>query len=264
MTPLRILVVEDEWPARNYLVELLQQTGRADVVAAVSRVDEARQALDPGARASIEAAFVDVRLRSRKRDQTGLAWLRSVASEPDAPLFVLATAHKEHAVEAFDLGVIDFLLKPFTPARVSACVDRLEQRRRPALAEAGIAPLRIAARRENVIIFLDMNEVWACEAADRLTFVHSVRGRFDLDLTLSAIGVSFGRTLLRVHRNWLINPARVLELERESGETSVLVGSAEGAQTSGVRVPVAKERAVSVRQALLSATRGVRPGSTTR
>jgi DNA-binding LytR/AlgR family response regulator len=91
-----------------------------------------------------------------------------------------------------------------------------------------------------------------------LTFVHSARGRFDLDLTLSAIGASFGRTLLRVHRNWLINPLRVVELEREAGDTNLFVGSSDSPEKAGVRVPVSKERAGAVRDALLAGTRGIR------
>jgi two-component system, LytTR family, response regulator LytT len=257
MTLLRALVVEDEWPARNYLVELLQQTGRTDVVAAVSTIDEARQALEPTSGAAVDAAFVDVRLKSRKQDQSGLAWLRAATRAPGAPMFVLATAHREHAVEAFDLGVVDYLLKPFTAGRVSDAVDRLLARRGGLRTDEAPTPLRIAARRDRVLVFLEMQDVWACEAAERLTFVHSSRGRFDLDLTLSAIGVSFGRMLLRAHRNWLVNPARVLEFERGAGETTLLVGSGQP-WAPGVRVPVAKERAVAVRDALLSGTRGVR------
>jgi two-component system response regulator LytT len=258
VTPLRALIVEDEWPARNYLVELLQQTQRADVVAAVATVREAQQALDPTADAAIDVAFVDVHLGPRKNDEGGLAWLRSVSRAGGAPMFVLATAYKQHALEAFDLGVVDYLLKPFTPQRVSECVVRLLERRRPTGQEAAPMPIRIAARRERVIVFLDLNEVWACEAVDRLTCVHSARGRFDLDLTLSAIGASFGRTMLRVHRNWLVNPGRVVELARDSGETRLFVGTAIGADKTGVTVPVAKERAVAVRDALLSSARGVR------
>jgi len=254
VTALRVLIVEDEWPARNYLVRLLQQTERAEVIAAVASIEEAEQALAPEAGASIDAVFVDVRLRSPRDDDAGIVWIRSLSQAPGAPLFVLATAHKQHAVEAFDLGVVDFLLKPFTAARVSACMDRLRERRR-AVATSKAVPLRMAARRENAIVFLDLDEVWACEAAERCTFVHSSRGRFDLDLTLSAIAVSFGRTLLRVHRNWLINLARVLELSRALGETSLLLGSAEG---SSLEVPVAKERAPAIRAALLSAAPGVR------
>jgi DNA-binding LytR/AlgR family response regulator len=257
MTSLRVLIVEDEWPARNYLVELLQKTERAEVVAAVATVREAQQALEPNAQAAIDVAFVDVRLNTRKGDQSGLVWLRSAHAAPGAPMFVLATAYEQHALEAFELGVVDYLLKPFTPRRVTECVARL-QKRRPPDDRAQPLPLRIAARRERVIVFLDLCDVWACEAADRLTFVHSARGRFDLDLTLSAIESSFGRTLLRVHRNWLINPSRVLELERDAGDTSVYVGHALGAEKSGVRVPVAKERAVAVRDALLTGARGVR------
>jgi len=120
VTVLRVLIVEDEWPARNYLVRLLQQTERAEVIAAVASIEEAEQALAPEAGASIDAVFVDVRLRSPRDDDAGIVWIRSLSQAPGAPLFVLATAHKQHAVEAFDLGVVDFLLKPFTAARVSA------------------------------------------------------------------------------------------------------------------------------------------------
>jgi DNA-binding LytR/AlgR family response regulator len=256
--PLRVLIVEDEWPARNYLVELVEQTQRAQVVAAVSRIAEAEQALLPGAGAAIDAAFVDVRLSAKTADRNGLEWVRATARTPGAPMFVLATAYSQHALEAFDLGVVDYLVKPFTLRRVSECVARLAERRRPADPGDGAIPLRIAARRDRAIVFLDMDEVWACEAADRLTFVHSIRGRFDLDLTLSAIASSFGKTMLRVHRNWLVNPARVVELEREAGETRLLVGTVAGQEASGVRVPVAKERSAAVRDALMATARGVR------
>jgi DNA-binding LytR/AlgR family response regulator len=254
---LRVLVVEDEWPARNYLVELLQKTGAADVVAAVATLAEAEQALAPQSGAGVDVAFVDIQLSARADDHSGLTWIRRAAQDPRAPMFVLATAYKQHALEAFDLGVSDYLVKPFTAQRVAACVQRLVARDKPRDPSAAI-PQRIAARRQRTIVFLELDEVWACEASERLTYVHSVRGRYDLDLTLSAIGASFGRTLLRVHRNWLVNAARVLELEREAGEMNLFVGSAAGADQAGVRIPVAKERAAEVRELLLATARGVR------
>lgn len=258
-TTLRVVVVEDEWPARNYLVELLQQTGAAEVVAAVATLAEAQQALAPHAGAGIDVAFVDIQLTARSGDHSGLDWVREASADPRAPMFVLATAYKQHALEAFDLGVADYLVKPFTPQRVAGCVQRLLARAQPRKPAAAI-PLRIAARRQRVIVFLELDEVWACEASERLTYVHSARGRYDLDLTLSAIGSSFGRTLLRVHRNWLVNAARVLELEREAGEMSLFVGAVTGPDKAGVRVPVAKERAGEVRELLLATARGVRQG----
>src|SRR5450631_2575440 len=113
-SPLRTLVVEDEWPARNYLVELLEGAGLAEVVGAVAGVEEAREALKGGpAGAGIEAVFVDVQLLGGEGAETGLDLVRSMTSSARAPMFVLATAFDQHAVEAFALGVVDYLLKPF-------------------------------------------------------------------------------------------------------------------------------------------------------
>src|SRR2546422_9700886 len=61
---------------------------------------------------------------------------------------------------------------------------------------------RVVARRNKSLVFLDPKKIWAFEAADRLTFVHSREGRFAIDLSLAAIEASFGRALFRVHRNW--------------------------------------------------------------
>jgi DNA-binding LytR/AlgR family response regulator len=104
---------------------------------------------------------------------------------------------------------------------------------------------------------LRLEEVWAFEAEERLAYVHTTRGRFDVDLSLSAVEACFGGALLRVHRNWLVNADYVQELEGTGSETELLVGSPAGAG-EGVRVPVARERAQSVREALLGNTTGIR------
>jgi DNA-binding LytR/AlgR family response regulator len=252
---LAVLVVEDEWPARNYLVELLQGSGRAEVVAAVATLDEARQALGPGG-VTAEVAFVDVQLAGGPHDDAGLELIRSMAGVPGAPLFVLATAHAAHAVEAFALGVVDYLLKPFSRERVEQCLERL--RRRLAEARPLPGPARIVARRRSGLVFLQLEEVWAFEAEDRLTFVHTPHGRFDVDLSLAAIEASFGRSLLRVHRRWLVNAAHVRLLDRQDGESELLVGGGLGDGAQGVRVPVARERAAEVKAALLAGTTGLR------
>lgn len=253
--PLRALVVEDEWPARNYLVELLEASHLAEVVGAVASLDEARQALLlPSAGLAVDAVFMDIALGG-SGDETGLDLVRASMRNARRPMFVLATAFKEHALEAFDLGVDDYLLKPFTDERVEQCLRRLHARR---IASAPGSPLRIVARRGKSLVFLDSNEVWAFEAADRLTSVHTPHGTFDLDLSLASIEASFGRALTRVHRNWLVNAAYVKELERDGAETTIFVGAGIGPHQPGIRVPVARERAPWVREALLASATGLR------
>jgi two-component system, LytTR family, response regulator LytT len=261
---LRTLVVEDEWPARNYLVELLEGSGLAEVVGAVSGVEEAREALRPSEGTSltpggmaIEAVFVDVQLLGGVDAETGLDLVRSMSGVPKAPMFVLATAFDRHAVEAFELGVVDYLLKPFTEERVAQSLRRLHERREPATGPSS-GTSRIVARRKRSLVFLELHEIWAFETADRLTYVHTEHGVFDVDLSLSAIEASFGRAFLRVHRRWLVNTRHIKELERQGDETRLFVGRALSNGAQGVHVPVARERAAAVRGVLLSNATGLR------
>jgi DNA-binding LytR/AlgR family response regulator len=251
---LRSLVVEDEWPARNYLVELLEASQRAEVVGAVATAEEAEAALTKGSGLVVDVAFVDVQLSSQ--DRAGLELARSLLQARPGLMIVLATAFDQHALEAFELGVVDYLLKPFSDERVLQCLNRL-QARKPAAGTA-VGPVRIVARRKKNLVFLAPEEIWAFEAADRLTFVHTAHGRFDLDLSLAAIEISLGRALTRVHRNWLVNAAFIKELERDGTETRLFVGTSLANASNGLHVPVARERAQQVKDMLLANTTGLR------
>jgi DNA-binding LytR/AlgR family response regulator len=259
---LRALVVEDEWATRNYLVELLEHSSLAEVIGAVASAEDARQFLESCPNdETIDVAFVDIQLAGSSRTDEGLELVRAYAGLTGAPMFVLATAFREHALEAFDLGVVDYLLKPFTEERVAECLDRLRSRRPPRLSSGSQTtprPHRIVARRKRALVFLRVDEVWAFEAAERLAYVHSARGRFDVDLSLSAIEASIGRAMLRVHRNWLVNTEHVRELEGQGSGTEILLG-VDGAEAAPLRVPVARERAQAVKEALLADSMGIRP-----
>jgi DNA-binding LytR/AlgR family response regulator len=244
---LRALVLEDEWPTRNYLVELIESTKLAEITGAVATLEEASAALEGS---PIDVVFVDLQLAGES--QTGLDLIRSAAQAPNAPMFVIATAFHQHSLEAFELGVVDYLLKPFSEERVEQCLRRLIARR----PERRSGPLRVVARRKRNLVFLDPGDIWAFEAVDRLTFVHSRHGKFDIDLSLTAIETSFGRTLTRVHRNWLVNLSLVQEIDRDGGEMTILVGSTVDAET--IRVPVSRDRAKAVRDLLLENATGLR------
>ena len=251
-TRLRALVVEDEWPAREYLVELLLATRQVEVVAAVASAAEARQALGPEGIA-VEVAFVDINLISSDGDETGLALVRELARRDGAPLFVMATALKQHAAEAFDLDVVDYLLKPWNEERVRECVARVTRRR---VRRAG--PTRVVARSKRGLVFLQASEVWAFEASERLSYVHAQAGRFDVDLSLAAIEASLGLGFLRVHRNWVVNREHVRALERDELGSTLVLGHSALSDAETLRVPVARDRAQEVRELLLAGATGIR------
>lgn len=241
----RALVVEDEAPARNYLVQLLQQTGRVQVAAAVPSTSQARAVLT---QTTVDVAFVDVRLGSAP--YAGLDLARWLAAEAPSVPVVMVTAARDHAVEAFELGIKDYLLKPYTSERVSACLTRVESllRARP------LERPRIVARQGPDLVFLDCEELRAFEASARLVTVHSVRGAFAVDLSLAALESVLGPFVLRVHRNWLVSRAHVTRLARDNGELHAHVRDLKST------VPVARDRRAQVRDALLARTVGLREG----
>jgi DNA-binding LytR/AlgR family response regulator len=251
---LRCLVLEDEWPARTYLVELLQASGLAEVVAAVGTVEEAQEALAPTSRLAVDLAFIDVQLARHPGNRAGLELVRALAQPHPEVAVVLATAFEAHALEAYQLGVADYLLKPFSEERVAQCLTRLRSRRSPGPA----LPPRIVARRRKNLVFLSPSEIWAFEAADRLTFVHSRHGKFDLDLSLAAIEHSLGDRVVRVHRNWLATVEHVKELEREQADITLFVGEGLGEGAPGVHLPVSRDRAQVVKELLLEHSTGLR------
>jgi two-component system LytT family response regulator len=119
---LRVMVVDDEPPARRGLRRLLRAHADVEVVAEAGTVSEAQAqaaALCP------DAIFLDVELT----DGRGFDL---VAQLSPAPAIVFVTAHDLYAVKAFDVSAVDFLLKPVEPARLAVTIDRLRGHRQDA------------------------------------------------------------------------------------------------------------------------------------
>ena len=255
---LLVLIVEDEWAARSYLTELVSQSGLAEVVAAVPSAEQARQVIS--AAPTIDAAFLDIHLAGDLSASAGLDLARELSQSRSAPLLVVASAAQQHALMAFELGVSDYLVKPFSADRVTQCLTRLRARaaRLHVQPRSPTIPSRIVARDRKRLLFLRPEEVWAFESEARLTFVHTRAGRYDLDLSLSAIEASVGAGFLRVHRSWLVHLDHVRGLDREEGESSLLVGDELDGPHRPLIVPVARERAQVVREHLLASATGLR------
>ncbi len=209
----RAVVVDDEPGAREDLCVLLADQEDVEVVGEASTVTEARRLI---ARERPDLMFLDIRLDR----ESGFDLLAAEAPECDV---VFVTAHAEHAIRAFEVNALDYLLKPVVPSRLRATLGRLragepEPRRsdRPLEYEDWLF-LSVGRRRR----FLRVNTISHIVAAGDYSIVHTLDGE----------EVRVGRSLrrwqerlpnshfLRVHRSSIVNLERVTRVEPWSNYT---------------------------------------------
>src|SRR5215470_17206346 len=116
MKPLRVLIVDDEPAIRNGIRKLLTAM---DSVQIAGECQNAAEAVSAIRRNQTDLVLLDIHLP----DASGLDVVRTVGAE-QMPLVVFVTAYDEHAIEAFELNALDYLLKPFDEPRVRATIER--------------------------------------------------------------------------------------------------------------------------------------------
>jgi LytTr DNA-binding domain len=119
------------------------------------------------------------------------------------------------------------------------------------------ASVRVVARAKHSLVILDLDEVWAFEAKDRLCFVHAVSGKFDIDISLLEVASSSGATFIRVHRNWLANITKIRTFATGS-RPYLWIGNWACADNQGIRAPVSRAHAMALRERLLAGSVGLR------
>lgn len=137
MDTIRVLVADDEKPARERLRRLIGRTRRVELVGCCAGGDETVQAVHAAATAGAPVHILLLDVQMPEIDGFGVL-SRLVSSIPAAPLpeVVFVTAHDEYAIRAFDARAVDYLLKPYTDERFQAALDRAIRHVRAGHAEA--------------------------------------------------------------------------------------------------------------------------------
>ena len=128
--PLRVLIVDDEAPARRRLRELLDDCASALPLAVVGEAQNGREAVELLQSIPVDLVLTDIHMP----DMDGLELARHVLKVPHTPLVVFTTAFHEHAVQAFEVNAIDYLMKPVRLQRLLAALQKVP-RLKPVSAE---------------------------------------------------------------------------------------------------------------------------------
>jgi len=159
---LRVLIVDDEAPARRYLRRLLEATADIEVTGEASTIEQAHGLIRAHAP---DALFLDIELTSG----TGFDLLSSLES---APAVVFVTAHNDYATRAFDVAAVDYLLKPVSPDRLAQTVARLRPRATgyvPMKTKAGTKLIKVEAL---TLVQAQGDYVRLCSAANDNELMH--------------------------------------------------------------------------------------------
>lgn len=220
------LVVDDEQPARDELAWLLERHPRIGRVVTSPSATEALRVLHEG---GIDVVFLDIAMPGL----TGLELAGVLAAFREPPAVVFVTAHEEHALEAFDLSAVDYLLKPLREDRLAEAVRRVLDRS----SRAGTGPRpapdeQVRVERGGVTRFLPRSAITHVEAQGDYARLHArVEGETASYLvrtplaTLEEEWADAG--FVRVHRSLLVALGHVQEVRMEAGRCTVLVDGTE-------------------------------------
>jgi len=180
---------------------MLQQEPDIEIVA------EAGNGTD--AVAAIKANYPDlVFLDIQMPGLNGFEVLENLSSD-ELPLVVFVTAFDQHAVHAFDVHAVDYLLKPFDRTRLQACLTRVRTHQ-PYLS-------RVMVKSRGRIIFLKVEEIDWIETAGNYVEVHARKLAFLVRETLTALESKLDpKRFARVHRSTIVNVDRIQELQPSS------------------------------------------------
>ena len=202
--PLRVLVADDEAIARKRLARLL---GDMPDVELVGQCADAHQVLAALRDTDPDVVLLDIQMP----DLSGLDAPKFFP--PGGPSVVFCTAHPAHAVSAFDVGAVDYLLKPIDGPRLRKALDRVRERTPGAAASPSPSLERLALPTRQGIVLLDPREITHALLADELVTVYTQAQTYLSALSLQELeGQLGGGSFVRVHRRALLNLAHVVRL----------------------------------------------------
>ncbi len=255
LTPggLDVLAVDDERPALDELAYLL---GELPEVGTIFTASDATGALRALAEHDVAAIFLDINMPGL----SGLELAAVLGRYERPPAIVFVTAHEDRAVDAFDVGAVDYLLKPLRPERLAAALRRVVVGREPRPHQAGRAEPRPGAADADVIpvelggvtTLVRRQDVGWVEAVGDYARLHARDGQHLVRITLSTLAERWAAAgFVRVHRSYLVSTALVGGLRTAGSGTTVWLR--ENGASPAVELPVSRRQTRELKDRIIRA-----------
>ena len=217
-TPIRILVVDDELPARNRLKEILQDVSATMSLSVVAEASDGLKAITLINDMQIDIALLDIRMPR----MDGIEVARHLQNLTAPPAIIFTTAFDAYAVKAFELNAVDYLLKPIRRERLLAALEKACGR--SGTPQPGLEQLQQRARghlsvsERGKILLVPLADIIYLRAELKYITIKTAQREYLLEESLTNIEEEVGEHFLRVHRACLVARSAVRGFERIAAE----------------------------------------------
>ncbi|GAB6179521.1 LytTR family DNA-binding domain-containing protein [Desulfotomaculum defluvii] len=202
---IRVVVVDDEAPARDELIYLLKQHVDIEVV---GEADDVQSALQVIKKERPDVVFLDISMPGGE----GLEVARQLGRFTEAPLVVFATAYDQHAVEAFEVNAVDYLLKPFAEERVAESIEKLQ--RMFSHKKQNLFQKKIAVSSDDLIKLLNPEDIVFASRQGRDVLIKTAKDTYSVNYTLQALQNRLeDLPFFRPHHSFLVNIDKIETIE---------------------------------------------------
>jgi two-component system response regulator AlgR len=211
---LRILIVDDEVPARRRLRDLLGDVAVDVPNHVVGEAGDGAEALECLEAEAADVALVDIRMPR----MDGIELAQHLAHLPQPPAVVFVTAYDQYAVKAFELSAVDYLLKPVKAARLAEALKKAKRLTadEPVLRELapeGRRHLRSVERGRTLLVPVD--DILFLKAELKYVTARTSEREYVLEESLAQLEEEFGQRFLRIHRNCIVARKAIAGVARE-------------------------------------------------
>jgi len=218
----KVLIVDDEKPARDRLRQILADEDDYEVVGEAANGHEA---LEEAARVRPDIVLLDIRMPGME----GIETAHHLNTMDPAPAVVFTTAYDEYAVDAFEARAIGYVLKPVRRSRLTGALEQATRLVGNALSEAA-ADARLDVQRKHAcahahgeLKLIPIHEVTAFVADQKYVSVDHDNGQDLIDDSLKSLETEFGDRFVRVHRSALVAVDRIDRIEKTADGKSRIV-----------------------------------------
>src|SRR3954462_15037590 len=205
----RVLIVDDEAPARERLRSLLAELDLADVIGEAATGEQALQRTEELAP---DVVLLDVRMPGID----GIEAARHMNLLEQPPAVIFTTAFDEYAMKAFDAQAVGYLLKPIRKEKLAAALTHASRLTRPVLQKIAEKRSHIAVRYREGLRLIPLEEVQFFFAEQKYTTVKHLKGEDLIEDSLRSLEDEFGSAFVRVHRNALVSVRYLEGIDRDS------------------------------------------------